>query len=112
MDKPALARLAFWGMNMTFATSGKNNWPGFTYNDAEWVRLSKLADAVDAARFGLYMLVCTITFIALAAAAIVGLFVPAACETDGRFDGRFAVFFLRSTSRSFRKAWPTCGKSR
>lgn len=76
MGKPALARLAFWAMNMVFATSGKNNWPGFTYTNAEWARLSKLADAVSGARLGLYTLVCTVTFIALAAAAIAGLFVP------------------------------------
>jgi len=76
MDKPALARLAFWGMNMNAATGGRNNWPGFQYNDAEWARLVKLSDAVDGGPFARYVLICAVVFIALAAIAIVGLFVP------------------------------------
>jgi len=76
MDKSTLARLAFWGMNMNAATGGRNNWPGFRYNDAEWMRLVKLSDAVDGGPFVRYILICTVVFIALAAIAMVGLFVP------------------------------------
>ena len=76
MDKASLARLAFWGMNMNIATSGNNNWPGFRYSETEWARLTKLAETVDGAAFGKYVIVVAVVFIALAACAIAGLFVP------------------------------------
>ena len=76
MDKLALARLAFWALNMTAATGGKNNWPGFIYAEPEWTRLTRLAEAVDGAAYARYLLIVAAVFIALAACGVVGLFVP------------------------------------
>ncbi len=76
MDKASLARLAFWGMNMNVATSGKNNWPGFRYTPPEWARLQKLSKAVDGLAFVKFVLIAAMVFIVLAACVVVGLFVP------------------------------------
>ena len=76
MDKSSLARLAFWAMNMMFGTGGRNNWPGFSYSEPEWTRLTKLADTVEAGAYARYRVICAAVFIVLAAVAVVGLFVP------------------------------------
>ena len=59
MDKPALSRLAFWALNMTAATGGKNNWPGFIYAETEWARLTRLAAMVDGVAYARYLLIIT-----------------------------------------------------
>ena len=76
MDKASLARLAFWAMNMSMATGGKNNWPGFKYTATEWARLEKLAEAVHGAAFIRFVLIVTVVFIALAGCAVVGILLP------------------------------------
>lgn len=76
MDKPALARLAFWALNMTAATDGKNNWPGFIYAESEWARLTRLAADVDGSAYARYLLIVAAVFIVLAGCAVVGLFIP------------------------------------
>ncbi len=76
MDKASLARLAFWGMNMSVATGGRNNWPGFRYTPTEWTRLEKLSKAVDGTAFIRFVLIVTVVFIVLAGCAVVGLLLP------------------------------------
>ena len=78
IDSAALARLAFWGKNMVAIRDGRMEWPGFSYSEAEWERMRALAAAVTNAAFGKYILVNTVAFLAIAAAAIAGIFLPLA----------------------------------
>ena len=71
-----IAQLAFWARNMTAVSDGGMKWPGFSYTDAEWTRLRALAQAVPAAAFGKFITWTTVIFLAVAAAGIVGVFVP------------------------------------
>ena len=75
-----MLRLAFWADIMLRIKHAGRWWPGFSYTDDEWARLEPLADAVaplDAARF---KLANAVIFIALAALAMGGGFLPLASE--------------------------------
>jgi hypothetical protein len=76
MDKAALARLAFWSLNMQAATGGKNSWPGFKYTAPEWQRMERLAEMVEGAAFVRFLAITAILFIVFAGAVVVCLFVP------------------------------------
>jgi hypothetical protein len=70
--------LRFWGASMTFAYATADWWPGFSYTADERERLKALAATVRPATMllWLYALVPAI-FILIAAAAVVGIMLPA-----------------------------------
>jgi hypothetical protein len=76
MDKSALARLAFWAFNMTSLRDAGMSWFGFSYTNPEWERMSKLSQAVTPGAYMRFLAITTLVFIALAAIAVVGMFVP------------------------------------
>lgn len=73
----ALANLAFWARNMMNIRNRGWDWPGFSYDDAEWARFSVLAGAADK-QFVLYILTNTILFLILAVAVTAAFFLPLA----------------------------------
>jgi hypothetical protein len=78
MDKNALARLAFWASNLVAINSARMSWPGFSYSDAEWARMSTLAGAVEPGAAGKFKAINAVIFIVIAAIGIVGFFLPLA----------------------------------
>ncbi|MBV9703578.1 MAG: hypothetical protein JO163_12690 [Methylobacteriaceae bacterium] len=74
----AMARLAFWARNITLVSSPQVSWPGFSYTAGEWARLSGLAKNVGEGPFARFMTITAVAFIALAAIAMVGIFLPLA----------------------------------
>jgi hypothetical protein len=78
LDNNAMERLAFWAKNMTSLSDAGMQWPGFSYTDAEQARMSQLAGRVSDAAYGKFLVINTLVFIALAAAGIVGIFLPLA----------------------------------
>lgn len=75
-EQDNLLRLAFWGRNMTAVSEARMRWPGFSYTDDEWTRMRALAGAISVAAFAKFISWTTVVFIAVAAAAIVGVFLP------------------------------------
>src|ERR1700693_3760584 len=73
-----MLRLAFWADIMLRIKHAGMWWAGFSYTDDEWERLEPLADAVAPLDAGRFKLVNAVVFIALAALAICGGFVPIA----------------------------------
>jgi len=73
-----MLRLAFWAEIMTSIKDANMSWPGFSYTEAEWTRMEPLADAVAPFDAGRFKVVNAVVFIALAAVAIVGVFLPLA----------------------------------
>jgi hypothetical protein len=73
-----LRLLRFWGANMTMAFQVSDWWPGFSYTQAERARLAVLGATIPprAMALWLYALAPAI-FILIAAAAVVGLLLPA-----------------------------------
>ena len=71
-----LTRLAFWARNMTAVSDAGMSWPGFSYTDAEWMRIRDLARAVSPAAFGTFVTWTTIIFLVVAVAGVVGVFLP------------------------------------
>jgi hypothetical protein len=73
-----LRLLRFWGANMTMAFQVSDWWPGFSYSERERARLAALAETVPprAVALWIYALAPAI-FILIAAAAVVGLMLPA-----------------------------------
>ncbi|MER9597571.1 MULTISPECIES: hypothetical protein [unclassified Mesorhizobium] len=78
MTSGALARLAFWAKGMTAIRDGHMEWPGFSYTEAEWARMSTLAKPIGAGTYQLFTLVNAAIFIAIAALGIFGIFLPLA----------------------------------
>jgi hypothetical protein len=70
--------LAFWAEIMMRIKRAGMSWPGFSYTDEEWARLEPLADAVAPFDAGRFKVVNAIVFIALAAAVMMGGFLPLA----------------------------------
>lgn len=73
-----LLRLAFWADIMMSIKNAGMSWPGFSYTDAEWARLGPLAEVVAPFDAGRFKVVNAIVFIALAAVAMGGGFLPLA----------------------------------
>jgi hypothetical protein len=73
-----MLRLAFWADIMMRIKNAGMSWPGFSYTDAEWARLAPLAEAVAPFDAGRFKVVNAIVFIALAAVAMGGGFLPLA----------------------------------
>ena len=83
MGKPVDGRmllLAFWADIMMRIKRAGMSWPGFSYTDAEWARLEPLADAVTPFDAGRFKFVNAAVFIAIAALAMFGGFLPIASE--------------------------------
>ncbi|MER8399033.1 hypothetical protein [Mesorhizobium sp. M1348] len=78
MTSGALARLAFWAKGMTAIRDGHMEWPGFSYTEVEWVRMTTLAKPVGGGTYQLFTLVNAAIFIAIAALGIFGVFLPLA----------------------------------
>jgi hypothetical protein len=76
LSKPALARLAFWSMNMVAVRESGQSWPGFSYEPSEWKRMDELAKLVDGSAFALFLLLNAGLFIVFAGIAIVAVFFP------------------------------------
>jgi hypothetical protein len=71
-------RLRFWSANMDFVHSSGMSWPGFSYTAAEKERMAAIAATLPRGTFALWFYVIgPIVFILLAAAVIVGLWLPA-----------------------------------
>jgi hypothetical protein len=75
-----MLRLAFWADIMMRIKDAGMKWPGFSYTDAEWARLERLADAVAPVDAGRFKFVNAAVFIALAALAMFSGFLPLASE--------------------------------
>lgn len=75
MTGGALARLAFWAKGMTAIRDGHMEWPGFSYTEVEWVRMTTLAKPIGG---GTYQLFTLVIFIAIAALGIFCVFLPLA----------------------------------
>ncbi|HTS94905.1 MAG TPA: hypothetical protein VMG55_23035 [Stellaceae bacterium] len=74
----AQTRLRFWSANMELIHGNGYSWPGFSYTDAEKLRMAAIAKTLPSGTFGLWLyLISPAVFIALAAAIIVGLWLPA-----------------------------------
>lgn len=71
-------RLAFWAKNMMGIRAGGMEWPGFSYEDAEWERMEVLAGGVSDAAYIRYVLVNAVIFIIIAAIGIAAVFLPLA----------------------------------
>ncbi|MER8370348.1 hypothetical protein [Mesorhizobium sp. M1378] len=78
MTSGALARLAFWAKGMTAIRDGHMEWPGFSYTEVEWVRMTTLAKPIGGGTYQLFTLVNAAIFIAIAALGIFGVFLPLA----------------------------------
>ncbi|MER9880810.1 hypothetical protein [Mesorhizobium sp. M0118] len=78
MTGGALARLAFWAKGMTAIRDGHMEWPGFSYTEVEWVRMTTLAKPVGGGTYQLFTLVNAAIFIAIAALGIFCVFLPMA----------------------------------
>ncbi|MER9866079.1 hypothetical protein NKJ35_02570 [Mesorhizobium sp. M0136] len=78
MTGGALARLAFWAKGMTAIRDGHMEWPGFSYTDVEWARMTTLAKPVGGGTYQLFTLVNAAIFIAIAALGIFCVFLPLA----------------------------------
>ncbi|MER9416635.1 hypothetical protein NKI95_11735 [Mesorhizobium sp. M0306] len=78
MTSGAPARLAFWAKGMTAIRDGHMEWPGFSYTEVEWVRMTTLAKPVGGGTYQLFTLVNAAIFIAIAALGIFGVFLPLA----------------------------------
>lgn len=76
--EPVSAPLAFWAKNMTVIRDGRMEWPGFSYDEAEWARMDALREAVSDGAYVKYQLVNAVVFIAIAAIGIAGMFLPLA----------------------------------
>ncbi|MCP9232208.1 hypothetical protein NMG46_18405 [Mesorhizobium sp. LMG 17147] len=74
----ALARLAFWAKGMTAIRDGHMEWPGFSYTEVEWARMTTLAKPVGGGTYQLFTLVNAAIFIAIAALRIFCVFLPLA----------------------------------
>lgn len=74
----ALARLAFWAKGMTAIRHGHMEWPGFSYTEVEWARMTTLAKPVGGGTYQLFTLVNAAIFIAIAALGIFCVFLPLA----------------------------------
>lgn len=76
-SKSKLARTAFWAKNMTvLRDSGYKWWPGFTYSDAEWQQMDKLAAPISGGAYIKFTWLNAVLFILVAAIAIVCFFLP------------------------------------
>jgi len=74
----AQTRLRFWSANMEIVHKGGMSWPGFSYTKEEKERMAAIAKTLPSGTFGLWLyLIGPVVFIALAAAIIVGLWLPA-----------------------------------
>ncbi|HVM82009.1 MAG TPA: hypothetical protein VMU06_23510 [Stellaceae bacterium] len=74
----AQTRLRFWSANMDMIHKGGMSWPGFSYTKEEKERMAAIAKTLPGGTFGLWLyLIGPAVFIALAAAIIVGLWLPA-----------------------------------
>lgn len=78
MTGGTLARLAFWAKGMTAIRDGHMEWPGFSYTDVEWARMTTLAKPVGGGTYQLFTLVNAAIFIAIAALGIFCIFLPLA----------------------------------
>src|SRR6202521_5863729 len=79
IDTTALAQLAYWARNLVAIRRAGMSWPGFSDSDDEWTRMGTLAEVVSASGdYGAFKLVNAAVFIAMAAAAMFGIFLPLA----------------------------------
>ncbi|MER9899470.1 hypothetical protein [Mesorhizobium sp. M0130] len=78
MTGGALARLAFWAKGMTAIRDGHMEWPGFSYTEVEWARMTTLAKPVGSGTYQLFTLVNAAIFIAIAALGMFCVFLPLA----------------------------------
>ena len=78
LDTTNKAVLAFWARTMCLIRDNKMSWPGFSYTEPEWARLGTLARAVSRDADTAYNIVNAAVFIAIAAAAVAGGFIPLA----------------------------------
>jgi|GEM_PF-1330942 len=77
LSKSELARVAFWAKNMTvLRDSGYKWWPGFTYSDAEWQQMDKLAAPISGGAYIKFTWLNALLFIVFAAVVVVCFFVP------------------------------------
>jgi hypothetical protein len=76
--KTSLARLAFWSRNMVAIKDDGMDWPGFSYSEAEWRRMRELAEPVADSTFRRFIITTAVLFLLIAAAGIVGIFLPLA----------------------------------
>ena len=76
--KTSLAWLAFWSRNMVAIKDDGMDWPGFSYSEAEWMRMCELAEPVADGTFRQFVIVTAVLFLMIAAAGIVGIFLPLA----------------------------------
>ncbi len=76
--KTSLARLAFWSRNMVAIKDDGMDWPGFSYSEAEWRRMRELAEPVADGTFRRFIITTAVLFLLIAAAGIVGIFLPLA----------------------------------
>ncbi|MER9574193.1 hypothetical protein NKJ09_13925 [Mesorhizobium sp. M0189] len=78
MTNGALARLAFWARGMTAIRDGHMEWPGFSYTEVEWARMTTLAKPIGGGTYQLFTLVNAAIFIAIAALGTFCVFLPLA----------------------------------
>lgn len=78
MTNGALARLAFWARGMTGIRDGHMEWPGFSYTEVEWARMTTLAKPIGGGTYQLFTLVNAAIFIAIASLGIFCVFLPLA----------------------------------
>lgn len=78
MTDGALARLAFWARGMTAIRDGHMEWPGFSYTEVEWARMTTLAKPIGGGTYQLFTLVNAAIFIAIASLGIFCVFLPLA----------------------------------
>ena len=76
LSKPALARLAFWSMNMVAIRESGHSWPGFSYETSEWKRMDELAKLVDGGAFAIFLLLNAGVFVVFAGIAVLTIFFP------------------------------------
>ena len=62
--------IQYWAYNMNLIHRGAMEWPGFTYTSEEKEQLSSLAAGLTGSKFGAFLLLNTVIFIALAAIVI------------------------------------------
>src|ERR1700722_2433642 len=69
--------MRYWGLNMTMTRSWGWSWtPGFSYTDAEWSRLLALEANVSKSSASVWLAVCPVIFIVMAAVAVGGVMIP------------------------------------
>ena len=76
LSKPALARLAFWSANMIAVRESRWSWPGFSYEPREWKQMERFAEMVGGGAYLKFIWLNAVLFVAFAAVAIVGFFLP------------------------------------